>query len=53
MAIKANKKLSGFIYLSYTFILLHISYGLGYIEGILKFIILGQKPSVKRTLMSR
>jgi GT2 family glycosyltransferase len=36
-----------------TFPILHVSYGLGYLKGILEFIILGKKPSDKQKRLSR
>lgn len=36
-----------------TFPILHLSYGLGYLKGILHFLILGKKPSEKEKIMSR
>jgi glycosyltransferase involved in cell wall biosynthesis len=36
-----------------TFLILHSSYGLGYLEGILQFLILRKKSAQKNTLLSR
>ena len=36
-----------------TFIILHLSYGIGYLEGIFRFIILNRKPEAKRTNLTR
>jgi glycosyltransferase involved in cell wall biosynthesis len=49
---KANslKKILGIIL---TFPILHISYGLGYLVGILHFVILGRSPSEKQIRLSR
>ncbi len=44
-----NKALS----VSITFPLLHLSYGLGYLQGIVEFILMKNKPSAKQTRLSR
>lgn len=36
-----------------TFLILHFSYGLGYLKGIQEFLIFGKKPSVKQKRLSR
>lgn len=36
-----------------TFPILHISYGLGYLKGIMHFVILGKQPSEKEKIVSR
>lgn len=36
------------LYLPWIFFLIHISYGSGYLNGIIKFVILGQKKSTVR-----
>lgn len=51
-------KVNGFKFISilkqmYTCFILHFSYGLGYLEGILDFIILNKKPSEKNETLSR
>lgn len=50
--IRADQKLN-FLAVIKTFPILHISYGLGYLKGILEFIILCKKPSDKQKRMSR
>lgn len=37
----------------YTFFLLHLSYGLGYLHGIIRFMVLGKKPSAASKKLSR
>jgi glycosyltransferase involved in cell wall biosynthesis len=37
----------------WTFLILHISYGLGYIEGLLNFIILNRKPNSRKSKLTR
>lgn len=46
-------KLSVFFIVLKTFVYLHISYGLGYLVGIIHFLILHKKPSKKQKRMSR
>jgi hypothetical protein len=36
-----------------TFPIIHVSYGLGYLKGILEFLLLNKKPSDKQKRMSR
>lgn len=37
----------------YSFFILHFSYGLGYLSGFCRFIILNKKPAIKQTELSR
>ncbi len=39
--------------ISYTFVILHISYGLGYLNGIINFILLKRKPNSKNKALTR
>lgn len=41
------------LYVLFSFFILHLAYGLGYLEGILKFVLLGQKSSLERQKISR
>lgn len=50
---KIAKKLKEFFGIFKTFPILHFSYGLGYLQGIIHFIILGKKPSNKQKSLSR
>ncbi|MEY3238504.1 MAG: hypothetical protein RI883_2605, partial [Bacteroidota bacterium] len=43
----------GFIKVFQTFPVLHLSYGLGYLKGILEFLLLRKKPSDKQKRLSR
>jgi GT2 family glycosyltransferase len=45
----ANKALRVFV----TFPILHLSYGLGYLQGIIQFLVLKSKPSSKQARLSR
>jgi glycosyltransferase involved in cell wall biosynthesis len=53
--IKALKTQTGtsFFQVLKTFPILHVGYGLGYLKGILHFLILGKKPSEKEKTLSR
>lgn len=48
-----NQKMEHFFKVFGTFFILHISYGLGYLNGIWKFLILKQKPQTRDESMSR
>jgi len=54
-ALKAaqSKENIGFFSVLLTFPVLHISYGLGYLKGILDFVLLKKKPSEKQKRLSR
>ena len=47
------KDVAEFFLIIYTFFILHFSYGLGYIKGIIDFFVLGNTPSQKNTKLSR
>jgi GT2 family glycosyltransferase len=49
---QSNRSLSWLGFLS-TFPIIHVSYGLGYLKGILEFLLLNKKPSDKQKRMSR
>lgn len=42
-----------FFLIAYTFPILHLSYGLGYLRGIFDFLLFGKSPSEKQTRLSR
>jgi glycosyltransferase involved in cell wall biosynthesis len=50
---KLRKSLREFFQLFKTFPILHFSYGLGYLSGMLQFLVLRQKPSDKQKRLSR
>ena len=50
---KIAKTLKEFFGLFKTFPILHFSYGLGYLQGIIQFVMLGKKPSNKQKSLSR
>ena len=52
-SLKLIKKGNDFFLFIRTFLTLHFSYGLGYLHGILNFIILKRKPSQKQMKLSR
>ena len=52
-AAKMSKSMSEFFLVFKTFPILHFSYGLGYLKGLINFLILRQKPSEKQKRMSR
>ena len=45
MAVKSSSSPMVIIYLVFSFFTLHSSYGLGYLKGIINFLILGKKPA--------
>jgi glycosyltransferase involved in cell wall biosynthesis len=49
---QSNRSLSWLGFIS-TFPIIHVSYGLGYLKGILEFLLLNKKPSDKQKRMSR
>ena len=51
--IKKSKGINEFFGIFKTFPILHFSYGLGYLEGIIHFLILRKKPSNKQKSLSR
>jgi GT2 family glycosyltransferase len=52
-SIQMSSNLFQFIGLIQTFLILHFSYGLGYLKGIYHFLILGRNPSEKEKELSR
>ncbi|OFX21247.1 MAG: hypothetical protein A2033_11075 [Bacteroidetes bacterium GWA2_31_9] len=52
-AFKLSKNISQTLLISYSFLILHLSYGFGYLEGIFHFILLQKKPSSKSKQLSR
>ena len=50
---KPSKGIRGFFKILKTFPILHFSYGIGYLSGIINFLILRQKPSDKQKRLSR
>jgi len=52
-AIKKTKNISEIFKVIFSFIILHLSYGLGYLQGIIDFIILNKKPSNKNKIINR
>lgn len=52
-SVKASKSIGQFLLTLITFPILHISYGLGYIKGMIEFLILNKKPSDSQKRLSR
>jgi hypothetical protein len=52
-SIQLSSNLFQLIGLIQTFLILHFSYGLGYLKGIYHFLILGRNPSEKEKELSR
>ncbi len=52
-SVRLSKNITDIFYIFITFPTLHFSYGLGYLLGILHFLILNKKPSEKQTTLSR
>lgn len=52
-AIKAMNDISQLFSIIKTFMILHISYGWGYLKGLWHFFVLGKNPSQKQTTLSR
>ena len=52
-AIKVSDGIKEAGYVLFSFLILHFSYGLGYLEGIWKFALIGQKESLERQKISR
>ena len=53
MGFKKGKNLNESFQIAFTFPIMHFSYGLGYLKGILDFIILRKNPSDKQKRLSR
>jgi glycosyltransferase involved in cell wall biosynthesis len=52
-ALKLAKNLKSFFAILFSFSILHTSYGMGYIEGIVNFAILNRKPSKSKSDLTR
>lgn len=52
-ALKVAESISQFFTVLYSFFILHISYGMGYVEGILNFIFLNKKASTTKSELTR
>jgi glycosyltransferase involved in cell wall biosynthesis len=52
-SLKQASTLKQFFLIAYTFLILHFSYGIGYLKGILDFLIVKKSPSEKQTRLSR
>jgi cellulose synthase/poly-beta-1,6-N-acetylglucosamine synthase-like glycosyltransferase len=52
-AFKADKNWVNTLKIAFTFFILHFSYGLGYLKGIIDFIIFNKKPASQTTKLSR
>lgn len=50
---KASQKVNHFFPIVSTFLILHFSYGWGYLKGLWDFLVLNRKPSQKQTILSR
>ncbi len=50
---KVNHTLIGFFHTLVIYPILHVSYGLGYLKGLIEFLILKKKPSKSQTRLSR
>lgn len=50
---KASDRFQDIPKVAFTFFILHFSYGLGYLEGIIDFLILGKKPTQQHQQLSR
>lgn len=53
LSITLAKKAGDFVQLFRIFWILHLSYGLGYLQGIFHFVLLGNRPGQKQSRMSR
>jgi len=52
-SMKKAKTFTDFVYVFITFPILHYSYGMGYLLGMIHFLILNKKPTEKHTRLSR
>lgn len=52
-ALRKTRKPDQILLIMYTFFILHFSYGTGYLQGILHFMILGRKPAERSKQLSR
>jgi len=52
-SVRTSKNITQFIQLLITYPILHLSYGLGYLRGVIDFVLFKRKPSVKQNRLSR
>ena len=52
-SLKKTVKLSSVVQIMVAFMILHFSYGTGYLNGIVDFLIFNTKPNPKHTYLSR
>ena len=52
-ASKKSEKLAEMLKIVFTFFILHFSYGIGYLEGIVNFVLLSNKPKTTSSELSR
>jgi len=52
-ALKVAQSVSRFFAILFSFFILHVSYGMGYLEGIVNFILLNRKPSKGKSELTR
>ncbi len=52
-ALKSSESFNQFFTVLFSFFILHTSYGMGYVEGIVNFILLGKVPSKNKTTLTR
>jgi len=52
-ALKVAQSVSRFFAVLFSFFILHVSYGMGYLEGIVNFILLNRKPSKGKSELTR
>jgi hypothetical protein len=52
-ALKLAENLKQFFSVLFSFLILHTSYGMGYIEGFVNFILLNRKPSKSKSDLTR
>lgn len=53
VSFKLARNFRSFLQLTMTYMILHVSYGIGYWSGIINFVLLGNKPSKKQARLSR
>jgi hypothetical protein len=52
-AFKRTTALTKALIIVYTFLLLHLSYGLGYLNGVIRFLVFNKKPTDSNKQLSR
>jgi GT2 family glycosyltransferase len=52
-SLKSAGSVNGFVQIGLAYLIVHFSYGLGYLKGICEFLIFGKKPSDKQKRLSR